>query len=267
MNKIDLHIHSNVSDGTCSPQQIIDLACNNKLHKIAICDHDTFEAYRRVDLNNKNIEIVKGIEVSCFDPLLKKEIHILGYHLKEELHTQKLCYPTLKQRREIAFKQVFALQDHGIAISMHDVLTKAQASTSVYKQHILDVLRDMGVIDELYGDFYRQVFKNGGYCQFPLALPTPADVIKAIHQDHGMAFLAHPFASKINDQLDHYKKLGIDGIEVWHSAASEKEAGQLYAYCLVNELLMSGGSDYHGDYGNEPDIGMVHPLMKEDLVL
>ncbi len=93
--------------------------------------------------------------------------------------------------------------------------------------------------------------------------PKVEDVIEAIHQDQGVAILAHPRLSRVEALISHFIRLGVDGIETWHSSQSEDAIRYSHCFALANQLLEVGGSDCHGKYGKEPEIGNSNPLMWE----
>ena len=80
-------------------------------------------------------------------------------------------------------------------------------------------------------------------------------MIEAIHQDQGVAILAHPRLSRVEALISHFIRLGVDGIETWHSSQSEDAIRYSHCFALANQLLEVGGSDCHGKYGKEPEIG------------
>lgn len=90
-----------------------------------------------------------------------------------------------------------------------------------------------------------------------------ARAIKAIHADGGLAFLAHPFLSKVDQLIAYYSSLGIDGIETWHSSHTKAQCGYLHDVAKRLNLYECGGSDAHGFYGNEPGIGESEAMIQE----
>lgn len=261
MNQIDLHIHSIYSDGSYSVDEIIKEAQKKQLKWYSICDHDTFAAYDQLKIWPKGL--IMGIEISAHDDLCEKEVHILAYGMIGKIHIEQICNHTLKNMERIAKWQVKQLIENGYAITWEEVKQKAKPSASVYKQHIMQVLIDHGYAKEIYGKEYQQLFKNNGICMCKKELPKVEDVIKAIHLDKGVAILAHPRLSHAEALITHFIRLGIDGIETWHSSQSEDAIRYSHCFALANHLLEVGGSDCHGDYGNEPLIGCSNPLMWE----
>ncbi|MEG0239435.1 PHP domain-containing protein [Anaerorhabdus sp.] len=253
----DWHIHSTFSDSSRSVEEIIECAKQKGCTSISITDHDTTEGTRiALKYNTKDFEVIPGIEISAWDNVLEKEIHILGYSFDLNANNiRRLCENTLKQRKEIAHKQVEILQNLGYEITMNDVYKNQGHSTTIYKQHILKVLIEQGITDEYYGTLYKTLFKNKGPCQFKVELPSVEDAIACIHEDGGKAILAHPFNSQCIDMVNRYDAMDIDGIETYHSSHSIKEQSVCHEIANHYNWIETGGSDNHGKYGNEPEIG------------
>ena len=168
MNRIDLHIHSVCSDSSLTVAQILSIAKESRMQMISITDHDTFAAYRHIPYDMLPCTLIKGIEISAFDDVAQRQVHILGYGFGEDTpHVDALCEATLCQRRAISLWQVQQLIDHGYQISLKEVECMAQQSTAIYKQHIMDVMIRHGYSDTIYSDVYRKLFKNNGICVCP----------------------------------------------------------------------------------------------------
>ncbi|MEA4875195.1 MAG: PHP domain-containing protein [Anaerorhabdus sp.] len=256
MNR-DWHIHSNYSDSNRSIKEIVEIAIKNNLHSIAITDHDSVNNLDEINKTESGQLIIHpGIEISAWDPKIKKEVHILAYQFNiEATNIKAICESTIKQRNEIAYQQISLLHDLNFKITVEEVESKKGNSPCLYKQHILDVLKEKGYTDKIYGDFYKEMFKNGGPCEIKPQLPHIKEVIHSIHEDYGFAILAHPFLSKCETELERYKRYGIDGIETYHSSQTKENIETCNEIAKQFEWLETGGSDNHGNYGNEPEIG------------
>lgn len=249
MAQFDYHIHSCCSDGSFDLTTLQEKT--KHLQQFSICDHDTFLAYDQI----RDERLVYGVEISCHDHILSKDVHVLAYMPKSRIEIERFCEPTLLMNKKVCYEQVCRLQKAGYKIEWNRVLKKAEHSSSVYKQHIMACLIEDGIADAIYGNFYQKMFKNGGICQLSKTYPSVRNAINVIHRASGLAILAHPCLSKVDLYLDHYLDMGVDGLEVYHSSVSLQQAYALHDYCLRHDLLETGGSDCHGLYGNEPDIG------------
>ena len=261
---MDLHIHSSYSDGSDSVNEILEAAVERSLEVISITDHDCIHPELFSIPLYKNVRVLPGIEISAIDFHTGKSVHILGYGFNEEaFHIQKLCQPILKNRYETSLYQIKQLQMAGYEISFEEVVEKAKHSTTIYKQHILDVMMDKKYLSELYPPLYRQLFKNGGICDKACSVPDISEAIKAIHKDGGISVLAHPASSHCFDEIERYISYGLDGIETYHSSHTAADIQRAHTIALKYKLMETGGSDYHGRYGVEPDIGSSELPEKE----
>lgn len=260
MNPFDLHLHSNYSDSDKSIFDLLREARDKQMKVISISDHDTLKAYEELKDRKLPCSIVKGIELSTFDGETGSQVHILGYGLGEDTsHIERLCQSTLYEMQKRSLWQIDQLLQHGYEFDPNEVFTLAKNSTSIYKQHIMQVLIQHGYSDTIYSKVYRSLFKNGGICEKRISLPDPESAIQAIHQDGGIAILAHPFISHIDHELQRFVRMGIDGVESGHSSHTADQRAYLHEKALRYELLESGGSDDHGTYGEEPKMG-CYPL-------
>ena len=256
MNAIDLHIHSSCSDSSKSIRKILDEAKDKKMKMISITDHDTMKAYELMKQEELPCKIIKGIEISAQDSETKASVHVLGYGLEDKTpHIDTLCASTLQAMQERSLWQIQQLIQHGYAFDLEEVLALANESTAIYKQHIMQVLIQHGYSDSIYSKVYRSLFKNKGICEKAITFPSCEEAIEAIHQDGGIAVLAHPFTSHIDHLIKRFADMGMDGIETGHSSHNEDQMAYLHEKALRYELLETGGSDDHGHYGEEPQMG------------
>lgn len=203
--------------------------------------------------------LIKGIEISAFDDAIQRQVHMLGYSFGEDTpYVDALCEAALRQRRAVPLWQVQQLIDYGYLECM------AQQSTAIYKQHILDVMIPHGYSDAIYSDVYRKLFKNNGICVCPASFVSVEAAIRAIHKDQGIVGLAHPFISRVTGSIPEYVRIGLNGIETWHSSHGQKQVDDLHAIAKRYKLIETGGSDTHGRYGEEPPLGQVNPFMKDE---
>lgn len=265
MNHVDLHIHSSCSDSSLDVAQILSLAKEAHMQTISITDHDTFAAYRQIAYDALPCTLIKGIEISAFDDVTKRQVHILGYGFGEATpHVDALCEAALRKRTSISQWQVQQLIDHGYQLTLEEVEQAAVQSVSIYKQHIMEVMIHHGYSDAIYSDVYRKLFKNNGICVCPTSFVSVEAAIRAIHKDHGIAVLAHPYSSRVVSAIPEYVQIGLDGIETWHSSHGQKQVDDLHAIAKRYKLIETGGSDTHGRYGEEPALGQVNPFMKDE---
>lgn len=138
-------------------------------------------------------------------------------------------------------------------VSNDFIINHASGSTNLFKQHIMHALMDAGYTNEIFGDLYHALFSSESETNLlaPVKYPDVKDVIEEVHNAGGIAVLAHPAVYDNFDEIDKYIELGLDGIEVWHPSASDEVIERLSKICKKNKLLLTGGSDFHGLYGNK----------------
>lgn len=247
----DLHVHTSVSDCSMTAEEILRLAVQKGITHIAFTDHDTtVKAKEHIALAAQyGICAVPAIEISAFDHETGKKAHILGYGYRTNHHIRKLGDETLKRRDSNCRKQIVILQELGYTMDLEKI--EKLSDTSMYKQHILDYLVQTGQEKELFGEVYRNVFKNGGPCDFDIRYPSAVDAVKAVKADGGYAVLAHPGQQQNFYLVPELVRAGLDGIERNHPANSRHDRGKIDQLCRVHWLFATGGSDFHGSYGME----------------
>ncbi len=243
--RADLHVHTNASDGTDSPQEVISEAAGLGLKYLAITDHDTVEGVKpAMEAGKKlNIGVLPAVELST--EYKDKEIHILGYLIDVE---NKALISRLeffrKQRKERLESVVRRLKKLGMDISFQRVMEIA-GEGSAGRPHIARAMMEKGfvsTVDEAFELFIGE--GKPGYV--PRYKHTPHQAIKLVRDAGGAAVLAHP-GPKINRKLiDLLVGEGLQGIEVYHPH-HKPEISKLYSeICKHYDLIDTGGSDYHG---------------------
>ncbi|HAX72986.1 MAG TPA: phosphatase [Firmicutes bacterium] len=246
--RVDLHVHTHVSDSSLSTEDTIKLAKSKGLTHVAITNHDTVVGLKEaMDLGAKHgVTIIPGIEISAYDAELDKRVHILGYDFNLEApHIQAICNP-LNNRRDSNTKwQVEQLIAQGYPITMEEVSEVAKNSTAFYKQHLFDVLAQKGITRQ----DVKHLFKNGGPCDRSIEYIDAVMAVKAIKADGGFAVIAHPGQSKNYEIIPKLVQVGLDGIEKYHPDHSECDYQKVEALCEAYELFRTAGSDFHAEYG------------------
>lgn len=246
--RADLHVHSTVSDGSFTRQEIVKLAKKKGLSAIAFSDHDCTVDFDKVgELGRENgIKIIPAIEISAYDFESKKKVHVLGYGYTDPRPLEQLCSPTLEKRNANCLKQIEILSQLGYDITPEKV--KKYSDTCIYKQHILKYLFDTKQSEEIFGRVYKEIFKNGGKCDFDIVYADCRDAVKAIKEAGGYAVLAHPGQQENFSTVKKLCDCGLDGIELFHPSNDEKAHTIIKELCAEHGLFFTGGSDFHGLY-------------------
>jgi 3',5'-nucleoside bisphosphate phosphatase len=257
---IDLHTHSDVSDGTDPPARIVELAVEAGCSAVALTDHDSLAgipaARRRAD--ELGITFVPGCEVSC-EPVGRGGMHILVYFVEDEdnpLGEELARLRHDRQRRNLAL--VERLADLGIPITYDMVVAEAGGEEGIGRPHFASVMVEVGAVGSTDEAFERYLV-HGRPGFIPKARLTGADVARLARASGGVAVLAHPFswglqgpdlASAVGDQA----AAGIGGIECTYGRYSPRQRQQLGNLARRFDLVATGGSDYHGT--NKPDLAV-----------
>ena len=244
--KADLHIHSTVSDGSDSIEQIIESALGAGLDAIAITDHDTLSHMAQIPDDTGSMKVIPGIEISAVCHKMKIQAHILGYNIRKQEIITKLTQPLLERRNSNSEKQVEILINHGYKIDINK-LARADGKY-LYKQHIMDWLVSTGQAPDMFGDFYKKTFKRGGICFLKTGYIDVFEAVTAIKESGGLAVLAHPGQQQNFMLIPELAEIGLDGLEYNHHSHSEKDAQVIRDYADRYGLFLTGGSDYHGRY-------------------
>lgn len=253
----DLHVHTNVSDGVDGPEFIIQKAARLRLQAVAITDHDAVGGIQPAQQKGKElgIEIIPGIELSTFDG--QYDIHILGYFIDasdEGIRNYVLFLQDERRRR--AEKIVQKLHEMGVRLRVELVWEKAGRG-SIGRPHIAEALMEEGYVLSYDEAFYRYL-AEGKPAYVPKYKISPREGIELIHRAGGLAFIAHPGMGLNLDVLINYIRIGIDGIEIQHPKHSLRTINELYQLAIKQGLLVSGGSDSHGERNGEDTMGLFN---------
>jgi len=243
--KADMHVHSDVSDGSESIENIIEQAKRKGLDAIAITDHDTLSQSRKIP-EKPGIRVICGAEISCEHRKSKTRVHLLAYNVQKPEIIKNLTLPILEARNRNSEKQIEILRNAGYKIEKDNL--KRSDGKYLYKQHIMEWLVSTGQTDEMFGDFYQRVFKNGGVCDFDIEYADIFAAIIAVKDAGALAVLAHPGQQQNFWIIPELARLGLDGIELNHPAHSEKDHDVIRTYASRFGLFLTGGSDFHGRY-------------------
>ncbi len=253
---IDLHVHSTASDGTNLPSELPILAKNAGLSAFALTDHDTVSglADARRAAMAVGMELVPGIELST--DYQGSEVHILGYYIDEqnEAFLQKLDeFIGSRDRRNE--KMAVLLQQEGFDITMEHLYQEYPRSV-ITRAHFARYLVEHGMVKNRAAAFEKYLGDNCR-CYVPREKIDPFEAIRLIRLGGGVAFFAHPVLCHMNpDRLKSFigklKDSGLTGIEAIYSANSPGDERNLKRIAKEYDLLISGGSDYHGE--NKPHI-------------
>lgn len=248
MKRIDLHVHTTASDGTCSPSKVVRLAKEKGLAAIAITDHDTVSGYAEAAKAGEElgVEVVPGIEIST---RYLGPVHILGYYLDTQSPVLNEVSDWLVKDRDRRNRKIVSLmQADGLKVSYEQMQERFGAV--IGRPHFAELLMEMGVAESINDAFARFVERGQKYYASRNFLPIERS-IRLIREAGGVPVLAHPFQYKLEDaQLRDLIALciknGLMGMECRYSGYSEEQIEYLLALAKEYALIPTGGSDFHG---------------------
>lgn len=267
MNYIDLHVHSSASDGSFTPKEVVELAKNAGLSQFALTDHDTVGGIEQALQHAKQIggiTVIPGTELSCYYG--KREIHIVGLfvnHRDEHFLSELQKLKDAREARNERMVQNFV--DAGIQLTIEE-LKHGNPNSVITRAHFARVLVEKGYCKDKNEAFDRYL---GIGCPFYLPKPkvTPEHVLKLITDAGGTAILAHPYSYKLTKTevevlLDYLIPLGLTGMECYYSTYDNGQVQELRSMALSKNLLVSGGSDFHGVVKPDISIGIGRGNLK-----
>lgn len=250
----DLHMHTNCSDGLLAPEELVAAARSAGLSYMAITDHDTVDGLRQLyehDLYPQpGIKIIPGIEMSAHHEV--REIHILGYNI--DIYNKELAErlnDVVEARWSRFSAMVEKLHDLGYDINETDVLEIADGSTSISRSHIAQTMVKKGYFTSVRETF-SQLLEKGRPAYVSHYRLAPEEVIDLIKNSGGTPILAHPGLVHDDGLVEKLLKSGIEGIEAIYPSHTEEDTRRYLAMADKYNLLVTGGSDFHGIPGRVP---------------
>lgn len=260
---IDMHTHTNYSDGDLSPQELVRLAIDNRIGTLAITDHDTIEGIKKVNRNediiiDSGIKIINGIELSTKAD--KGRMHILGYGI--DLNNEALNKKVIDLKNN-SINSVLSImeqikKDYEIRFSYEDIKELVNANHNLGRPDLAKLCVKYGyattsqdAFDKYLIDAHNKTRQTSKGLQYQ-------ECLELITNSGGIPVLAHPKSLELSEKeflilLKEMISCGLKGIEVYHSSHSKKEMDYYLEIANKYNLLISGGSDFHGK-SVKPDI-------------
>lgn len=262
---IDMHTHTSYSDGELSPTKLIKKAINSNIGVLSITDHDTLDGIKKVDKNSSlitssGIKIINGIELSAKVPTGR--MHILGYDF--DLNNESLN-KKMVELKDNSINAVLSImeqikKDYGIRFSYEDIKKLVNAKHNLGRPDIARLCVKYGYASTVQEAFDKYLIDAHKKIQTRSKGLPYEECISLISESNGIPVLAHPKTLELNDKdflilLKDMIKHGLKGIEVFHSTHTKEEMEYYLEIANRFNLLISGGSDYHG------------PIVKPDIEL
>lgn len=254
---IDLHCHSTASDGTYSPARLVQLGEERGLTHFALTDHDTTDGLEEFLAADSKIERIRGIELSV--DFFKGELHLVGLFIDIENGKMKTLVQEVKdyrlERNKIMLEKLSALMKKNVKVGdLHDA-----PNGQLGRPHMAKYLVRNGIVSSMEEAFAKYL-GDGSSLYVPKRRISMERALDTVKSAGGIAVLAHPSKLKLaDDELEKLVKthadMGLDGIEVY-SSHSPEDKKNIYANLAEKyNLVISGGSDFHGGNAKIPSVG------------
>ena len=259
MSYIDLHVHSTASDGTYTPAQLVEYACQKGLCAFALTDHDTVAGIAEAVNAAKNmpVKVIPGVELAC--PYNGSEIHILGYNFdyrnKELLSALDRIKDARADRND---KMCGLLRKHGMNIT-YEELKERFHSENISRGNFATLLTEKGYVKDR-AEAFEKYLGEKCCCYIPRYRMSTDRAAALIKRAGGVLSLAHPVMYHMSDEqydilLDELKALGITRVEAIYSRNSFDDDIKFRELAKRHGFLITGGSDFHGSVKPDIDLG------------
>lgn len=258
----DLHTHTVNSDGTFTVEEVVKLASKKGLDVVAVTDHDSVDGLHdekklREYEEKYKVEIIKGIEMSC--NLKGKDVHILGYFLNlEDKNFLKELERIAEIRNERNEKIIKKLADLKLPVTMEELLEIVQGNV-ISKAHFAEIMLKKGYVS-CKSDAFKNYLGKGGAAFVEKRDYQPADAVDILVRNGAFVSLAHP--KLITDDFAEVERIvsdlvkhGLRGLEVNYYSFSKKDREKYMALAEKYNLIITGGSDFHGVNRVESSLG------------
>jgi len=269
---LDLHTHTTASDGTLKPKELIQKAQTIGLEVLAITDHDTISGFDELDsvVEETDITVIKGVEISADYPT--DSLHILGYNIKDSLRVAHVLNELIEyrnKRNEIILEK---MNQFGFKATMEEI-KKIAKGKAIGRPHFARLMVEKGYVQTI-DEAFRNYLKDGGPLFVEKKRLKPQEAIELIKEAGGIAILAHPYQVlkdglpyPIADGVENLESFiryliskGLDGIEAYYSTHLPKQTEELLSIAKKYDLLITAGSDFHGDNRPNVKLGMNVPF-------
>lgn len=255
---IDLHAHTNYSDGDLTPDEVIKLAIKNNIKTLAITDHDSIEGLKNITYKTKDIQVINGIELSA--KVDTGSMHILGYNI--DINNKELNDKLIELKNNSVNSTLSVIEqikkDYKIYFTYEELKELINYNHNLGRPDIARLLLRKGYVKTVKEAFDKYLNPANDKIRNIKKNLTYKECIELILNSNGIPVLAHPKTLKLGDKdllllLKDMISCGLIGIEVYHSSHTNEEMQKYLNMANELGLFISGGSDYHGAI-TKPDI-------------
>lgn len=255
--RFDLHVHTNLSDGIYPPRDVLDRAHEADLRYLSITDHDNFQGYTQAsDLLAQDPELsismtlIPGVEVSCIQD--GRDVHMLAYYIEHPVAELLSTLDSARDgRKKRCLRLIHLLESDGYPISLEGFL---DSGVTINRTNIARILIREGCIENVDYFFDKMVGKGCPY-HVPRHEVDPFTAVELIRASGGLPIIAHPALYGVVDLIEPLSEAGLAGVEAYHASQSLQTAHELQDLAESLDLLVTGGSDWHGDATHAAALG------------
>lgn len=253
---IDLHMHSTASDGSDAPEAVAALAERNGVRVIALTDHDCLDGIPAAAARAEaaGIRLIPGVELSVHEEAT--DVHLLAYGFDPADAALRAAIARYRDaRRERARKILARLKGLGIRVPLETVEEIARGG-ALGRPHVAEALLRGGHV-ETFNEAFQRFLGTHAPAYVAKAAVSLEEASTVVREAGGVTVLAHPGTLNRDHMIPSWARRGLDGIEVWHSKHDASTVARYQGYAKLHGLLMTGGSDYHGERTPAVTIGSV----------
>jgi 3',5'-nucleoside bisphosphate phosphatase len=254
--RIDLHLHSIASDGSFPPERVVAMAEARGVGVMALTDHDTLDGIpaAQARAERAGIRLISGVELSASEET--SDVHLLAYGFDSEDSGLTAAIARYREaRRERAVKILARLKGLGIRISM-DTVEEISNGAAIGRPHVAEALLRAGHV-ETFNEAFQRYLGHHAPAYVAKQVVTLEEASAIVRDAGGVTILAHPGTLNRDHWIPRLSRRGLDGIEVWHSKHDAAAVERYRGFAQLHGLLMTGGSDFHGERTPDAVIGGV----------
>ncbi len=247
MKNIDLHIHTNCSDGIYSTKEVLDLVTERNLDIIAITDHDTLDGYNEAIeiLDDYDLKLIPAVEIST--NYKGYDIHLLAYDVDPQDKKLLNLLLGIQHGRFIRAKKIIKkLEEFDVFIDFKNVRKLTGSRDIIGRPHIARAVLEAGYCGNKQEVFDKYI-SNDAPAYVAKPTPSPKKVIKTIKKAGGIPVVAHPFTIRNDLIVEELIHMGVMGLEVYYAKSSRETVDHYENMACENNLIRTGGTDFHGD--------------------
>jgi len=261
---IDLHAHTNESDGSLTPEELVLLAARSDLDALAITDHDTFAGFEKAApfAARAGLDLIRGIELNSKLSLengAQRSVHLLSYFPSHEPSQEFIAFleEQRRERRSRNRKLADALQQRGVNVTLEEV--EARGRSLAGRVHFARILVEKGYAADSH-DAFRRYLGESAPTYVHRESQTIEQAVQTVRHGGGIPVLAHPIRLSLSREaerplLARLKDAGLIGLEIYHSEHSPELQAHYRQLAEELDLLPTGGSDFHGSPKPDIDLG------------